>query len=216
MNKHEREGFMAKLAALDAKIAHERERLTAELDAKDAEIAQLKAKLSPPRAERTPEEVERAIRKTTMHRRNGKMKLYAVRIADNKDPVGFFWEASVDDLVYAIDEVVNPCETEYVILESPAAILWHEYFKEDWLMGTPSSIGPKGSRRPIACTPATEEDIDFDIMTAAKQNCEFSGSIADLILHCSDHKQTDWTKIGRDIYHRVFGMTPESYGGLFR
>lgn len=52
------------------------------------------------------------------------MKLYAVRLAQTKEPVGFFWTHSRESLFWMIDAYLSPYECEFVEVREESAIVW--------------------------------------------------------------------------------------------
>jgi hypothetical protein len=53
------------------------------------------------------------------------MKLFAVRMISNKEPVGLFWDRSASDLSRDVDDaVVNPELCEYAEVKKHFAIVW--------------------------------------------------------------------------------------------
>ena len=65
------------------------------------------------------------------------MKLYAVRMIENCQPVGLFWAKDVSDLVVAIDfdDVMSPTRCEYLTIETKGALVWYDH--EPWQLGEP-------------------------------------------------------------------------------
>jgi hypothetical protein len=61
------------------------------------------------------------------------MKLYAVRIVDDKQPVGFFWSRDRATLALMIDAVTDPGACEFREIRSEAFIVWDG--SETWGMG---------------------------------------------------------------------------------
>jgi hypothetical protein len=61
------------------------------------------------------------------------VKLYAVRIADDKQPVGFFWSRDRATLALMIDAVTDPGECEFREIRGEAFIVWEG--PETWGMG---------------------------------------------------------------------------------
>jgi len=57
------------------------------------------------------------------------MKLYAVRMIENCQPVGLFWAKDVSDLVVAIDfdDVMSPTGCEYLTIETTGALVWYDH-----------------------------------------------------------------------------------------
>ena len=122
------------------------------------------------------------------------MKLYAVRVTETNDPVGIFCASSFDELVFMIDEyVVDPAVTEYKLLHGGGVIFWPH--AENWPMGEPIPCEDLGDEVPDGVM-----DMN-DVEDAAKRNCQFGGSISDVLF--SSHKSTGWRKIGTNTYFRA-------------
>lgn len=52
------------------------------------------------------------------------MKLYAVRHADDKQAVGFFWSANVDELILQVDYITEAHACEFHEIDEGAAFVW--------------------------------------------------------------------------------------------
>src|SRR5262249_6016639 len=96
------------------------------------------------------------------------MKLYAVRMIENRQPVGLFWAKDVSDLVVAIDfdDVMSPTRCEYLTIETKGALVWYDH--EPWQLG-----GPPGEAGDLAAFEQRVEQV--------RENISFDGSLFALI-----------------------------------
>src|SRR5260370_13548143 len=102
------------------------------------------------------------------------MKLYAVRMIENRQPVGLFWAKDVSDLMVAIDfdDVVSPTRCEYLTIETTGALVWYDH--ESWQLGE-----PPGEADDLAAFEQRVEQV--------RGNICFDGSLFALI--CQDQAQ---------------------------
>jgi len=62
------------------------------------------------------------------------MRLFAVRVGDTQEPVGFFWVRSIEELADYVDGAVcDPSGCEYKAIDEPTMIVWPEAIS--WKMG---------------------------------------------------------------------------------
>jgi hypothetical protein len=54
------------------------------------------------------------------------MRLFAVRVIKDKQPVGLFWAPDPIALWWMIDSVCDPGECEYLRIKDRAAIVWED------------------------------------------------------------------------------------------
>ena len=52
------------------------------------------------------------------------MRMFMVRLVENKEPVGLFWAENLERLWWDIDEVTDPGQCEYVPIDRPVAVIW--------------------------------------------------------------------------------------------
>jgi hypothetical protein len=52
------------------------------------------------------------------------LKLFAVRVVDDKQAVGFFWAPDLESLWWMIDEITDPGACECGLVDGPAAVTW--------------------------------------------------------------------------------------------
>src|SRR5262249_7597339 len=96
------------------------------------------------------------------------MKLYAVRMIENRQPVGLFWAKDVSDLMVAIDfeDVASPTRCEYLTIETTGALVWYD--QESWRLGE-----PPGEADDLAAFEQRVEQV--------RDNINFAGSLFALI-----------------------------------
>lgn len=117
------------------------------------------------------------------------VKLYAVRIAHDKQPIGFFWSKDINSLALAIDIVTDPGECEFREITNEAFIAWPQH--EAWGMGVAetSFTGEEPADDP--------KSIDTRIVTVMKgmHFDNINGGLSDHVL--GDREFTDWQPVVR-------------------
>jgi hypothetical protein len=69
------------------------------------------------------------------------MRLFAVRLIENKQAVGFFWAPDLVSLWWMIDSVCDPGECEYHQIDGIAAITWQGAVKATLGAGNDDKTG---------------------------------------------------------------------------
>lgn len=94
------------------------------------------------------------------------MRLFAVRVTENKQPVGFFWARTSENLWDMVDSICDPGHCEYVRITAETAVIWES--NENWRMG---EVDPKI---------ADDEDgfLSEKRLKAVRRGLDFDGSLA--------------------------------------
>lgn len=73
------------------------------------------------------------------------MKLFVVRLIKDKQAVGIFWAADIDDLFMGVDEVVETMDCEFQIVTESSALVWDGYVPA---LGVPRDFSEDQPRSP--------------------------------------------------------------------
>jgi hypothetical protein len=98
---------------------------------------------------------------------NSDMKLYAVRIIEERWPVGFFWVRDLEQLIFCVDDICQPADCEYKPIHQVGGIVWPDHGEIAWQMGVKTS-----------CDDLSTEVSHFQ---RVKAGLGFYGALEDLI-----------------------------------
>jgi len=113
------------------------------------------------------------------------IRVFAVRCINDKSPVGIFLAHSITDLMFQVDEHMNPDFAEYKPIENEGGIVWPDD-TYPWKMGVDQKL--KGSK--------AEKRFD-DVMAGA----HLSGSLADVLM--GDTNIRLWKKFKEGVVDAV-------------
>jgi hypothetical protein len=105
------------------------------------------------------------------------MRLFAVRVIEDKQAVGFFWTPDLTSLWWMIDSVCDPGGCEYRRIKDKAAIVWSDRVK--------ATLGAGGND--------SEEDgsEDSELLTELREKIQFDFSFEDYVYG----EVEGWTKV---------------------
>lgn len=105
------------------------------------------------------------------------MRLFAVRVIEDKQAVGFFWAPDFTSLWWMIDTVCDPGGCEYRRIKDRAAIVWSDRVK--------ANLGAGGNYSD------DDETEGSKILTELREKIQFEFSFEDYIYGEVD----GWTKV---------------------
>lgn len=112
------------------------------------------------------------------------MNVYLARLIQNKEVVGLFAAENMRDLFWAIDEVTNPYECEWIEAPSGAGVCFHnpnEPSTDDWDEDITAAAAPSDVLL-CAMLDTEEEDVDwqaFDHGDEAQRRFFYTGAEPD-------------------------------------